>query len=108
MVDLRHRLSKEESRARWRQLRVLWNEYDPIGVVRKSDIGSDQEYESYIGDVLRLLEHEATQEEMVTYLRALVSGHIGLTWSPELAAQTETFAARSRDWYRTKWPGSRV
>jgi hypothetical protein len=49
------RLSKEEFRARWRELRTLWNEYDPIGVVAPTDINTGDEYESYIGPVLRCL-----------------------------------------------------
>jgi hypothetical protein len=106
--DPRRRLHKEESRARWRELRTLWNEYDPIGVVPRTDINTDDEYESYIGPVLRLLEKSATQEEIVSCVREIVRGHIGLTWSAELAVRTEGFAARSREWYRRNWPGTRV
>jgi len=87
---------------------MLWNEYDPIGVVGTADLESNGEYESYVGDVLRLLEQEAPAEEIVTKLRQLLTGHIGLTWSPELAARTERFVARSRDGYGAKWPNTHV
>ena len=102
------RLSKDESRARWRELRKLWNEYDPIGVVDPAEIEVCREYESYVGDVLRFLEKETPSQTIVMYLRQLVTGHIGLPWSSELAARTETFVARCRVWYRTKWPHAYV
>jgi hypothetical protein len=106
VADSQRRLGKAESRARWHELRVLWNEYDPIGVVGPSV--ADDEYESYIGPLLRLLENGANQEELMMYLRVLVSDHMGMTWSPQLAARTEAFIVRARDWYLTHWSGTYV
>jgi hypothetical protein len=36
----------------------------------------------------------------------LVSDHMGMTWSPQLAARTEAFIVRTRDWYLTNWSGA--
>lgn len=94
------RLDKHESRARWQELRALWNAYDPIGVVTEE---RDDEYDAYIGDVMRMLEVGASQNDLIAYLRPLVTGHIGLSWSPYLAERTEEFAAQCVDWYRKKW-----
>ena len=68
------RLSKDESRARWRELRKLWNEYDPIGVVDPAEIEVCREYESYVGDVLRFLEKETPSQTIVMYLRQVGYG----------------------------------
>jgi hypothetical protein len=105
---VKRRLGKEESRARWRELRILWNEFDPIGVVDAAEVEICREYESYVGDVLRLLEKETPAQTIVAYLHQLVTGHIGLPWSSGLAARTETFVARCRDWYGAKWPDTYV
>jgi len=58
------RLSKDQSRQRWRQMRELWNEFDPIGIMGMADWPRD-EYESYLGQTLRLLESRASVDELV-------------------------------------------
>jgi hypothetical protein len=61
------RLDKSDSRERWRQIRDLWNEFDPIGVMGMEDWPRD-EYDSYLGPTLRLLEQDASLEEIQKYL----------------------------------------
>lgn len=108
MTDPRRRLSKEESRVRWRELRKIWNEFDPIGVLREANLETDGEYEMYIGPLLRLLENEASQEEIFEHVRALVTQNMGRRWSEIMIADTERFVTRCREWYRTKWPATVV
>ena len=57
------RLEKEESRSRWRQLRDLWNEFDPIGVYIDDTSFDLDEYSNYCGPCMRLLEQDASREE---------------------------------------------
>ena len=49
-------LTKEQSRARWAEVRALWCDWDPIGVMpsAESDWPLD-EYDAYLGQTLRLL-----------------------------------------------------
>jgi hypothetical protein len=49
-----------------RELRKLWNEYDPIGVVENSEI--DDEYEAYVGPHLSLLEGGASDEAIFDHI----------------------------------------
>jgi hypothetical protein len=98
------RLTKEQSRLRWSQARDLWNEWDPIGVF---SIGRDwprDEYESYVGPTLRLLERGASTDEIVRFLDETASGHIGLTEHPD----PRPFAVQLQTWFADKWPDSVV
>jgi len=70
------RLDKEASRRRWHELRELWNEYDPIGVMDDPDWHRD-EYEAYVGRTMRLLEQAATPADIVDYLEE-TSSYMGL------------------------------
>lgn len=101
------RLSKLESRERWRQIRDLWNEFDPIGVMGMPDWPRD-EYEAYLGPTLRLLESHATADELQRYLAEVTLDRMGLSESPQFAMSRRQFAKRLRDWYEANWPGSSV
>jgi hypothetical protein len=98
------RLSKEESRKRFRELRSLWNDYDPIGCMTP-DAPLD-EYEAYVGRMMRLLERDASVDGIVEYVKAEATGHIGLTWNADLEARTASFAARCRNWFEQGWHGT--
>ena len=108
MTTLRRRLSKDESRMRYRELRKLWNEFDPIWVLQEADLETDDEYEFYIGPVMRLLENEASQEEIFEYVRVVVTSNMARKWSDSMIADTERFVTRCREWYRTRWPATFV
>lgn len=101
------RLAKPDSRERWRQVRDLWNEFDPIGVMGMDDWPRD-EYESYLGQTLRLLEQGASLEEIQKYLAFVTLEHMGLNETPEFELSRRNFAKRLRDWYVEKWPGTHV
>lgn len=99
------RLDKSDSRERWRQVRDLWNEFDPIGVMDMEDSPRD-EHEAYLGPTLRLLEESASLEEIQRYLAFLTLEHMGLTETPQLEVTRRNFAKRLRDWYTEKWSGT--
>jgi hypothetical protein len=61
------RLSNEDSRERWRQIHRPWNQWDPIGVV-PDQAGPDDEYEGYLSDSRRLLERQASEEQIDRFL----------------------------------------
>ena len=54
---------------------VLWNDWDPIGI---NNVAPEDEYDSYIGGVYRLLASGCTREALVTYLIRLEIETIGL------------------------------
>ena len=101
------RLDKSDSRERWRQVRDLWNEFDRIGVMGMEDWPRD-EYESYLGQTLRLSEQDAPPEEIQEYLAFVTPEHMGLSETPQFAMSRRNFAERLRDWYAEKWPGTHV
>ncbi|MBT4487306.1 MAG: hypothetical protein HOK30_08240 [Rhodospirillaceae bacterium] len=98
------RLSKEQSRQRWAELRALWNEFDPIGVMA-DPAWPRNEYEAYVGPTMRLLEQDAGIDEIIKCLDAAVAGSMGLEHEDDKA---KTFACRLRDWFRDKWSGTYV
>ena len=95
-------LDKTQSRQRIAEIRQLWNGWDPIGVVGGN--GPDDEYDGYLAPTLRLLERNATIEEIVAYLKWVTLEHMGL---PQVASP-EDFAQRLREWFKSKWEGTRV
>jgi hypothetical protein len=98
-------LSKTDSRERWRQIRALWNEWDPIGVTGGR---VDDEYDGYLGPTLRLLESRASVEELQRYLAQVTLERMGLSESADAQASRLHFASRLLDWYESSWPGSQV
>ncbi len=101
------RLDKSDSRERWRQVRDVWNEFDPIGVMGMEDWPRD-EYESYLGQTLRLLEQGASLEEIQKYLAFVSLEHMGLNETPQFEMSRRNFAKRLRDSYAEKWQGTHV
>jgi hypothetical protein len=100
------RLSKADSRERWRQIRALWGEFDPIGVGASES--TRDEYDAYLGPTLRLLERRAPLDELQQYLATITLEHMGLSDSPQFQMARRQFARRLRDWCEAQWPGSHV
>ena len=92
-------LSKEQSRARWRELQDLVLSWDPIGVAAIPDWPRD-EYNCLIDPVMRMLERNATSHEIAAALIATVQDHMGLDADPAEVAQ---FAAKAKVWYAERW-----
>jgi hypothetical protein len=98
------RLDKEQSRQRWTELRSLWNEFDPIGVVGTPG-GPEDEYEMYVGPTMRLLEQGADVEELTRYFEWVVCERIGLEFNQAAGTQ---FAERLQRWFNDNWLGTGV
>lgn len=101
------RLSKQQSRRRWAEARELWCKWDPIGVMSMPDWPRD-EYDSYVGPTLRLLESGASLQTLSQYLAQVELGHMGLSDSRQARSSRLAFAAELREWYEKHWAGSRV
>ena len=99
------RLSKEQSRKRWAEVRTLWCEWDPIGVMPIPDWPRD-EYDGYLGATLRLLESGASQEKIAEYLSEIVLQHMGLSETELARSRRLAFAAELQGWYERHWSES--
>lgn len=97
------RLDKDQTRKRWTELQALWNAYDPIGVMADGT-ASRQEYETYVGPMLGLLEAGAPVPRIVRYLYS-VNEQFGLEFDSEEAIQ---FAVRVKNWFQFKWDWTRL
>ena len=96
------KLTKEQSRERWRQLRDLACEWDPVGAI---SIGADRdEYDCLVGPLLRLLEDNADEDALFRYLDLQMKDHFGLLYVPS----TRSFSNKVKSWYEQSWPGSSV
>ena len=92
-------LTKQESRERWRELRCLVNEWDPIGLISAG--APEDEYECVVGPVLRMLETSETPEAIGAYLQGEFAEHFGMS-----GIAASDFALQTHQWYRERWPGS--
>src|SRR6266511_5675056 len=100
-------LSKEQSRLRWLEIRGLWNEWDPIGVL-PAEGGPFDEYDSYLGPSLRLLEQGVSLGEIEKYLEDIVGNHMGLETHGVNYVRSTEFAAKLSSWFSSRWSGSHV
>lgn len=103
------RLDKDQSRQRIKEIRVLWHEWDPIGVY--SDPESDwppDEYDSYLGPCLRLLEQQAPAEELAKYLAYIVGEHMGLGDLASAYPDALQFSHKLQAWFSFSWAGTHV
>jgi len=95
------RLDKQASRQRWGELRDKWNDYDPIGVMDSPEWPRD-EYETYVGETMRMLEQGASVDDIVGYLEE-VSDYMGLKFDRDRALQYSEIFIR---WYQENWRGT--
>jgi hypothetical protein len=87
-------LTKQASRERWREVRSLVNEWDPIGLISAG--APDDEYECVVGPVLRMLETSEAPETIGAYLEIEFAEHFGM---PGVAASE--FAVQAHQWYES-------
>lgn len=62
----------------WNDIKFLWNQFDPIGVLGPDSDCPDDEYDSYVIPTLQLLNEGADFKEMKDYVRYIVEDYIGL------------------------------
>ena len=88
---------KEQYTQQMRELRALWNEFDPIGVYGEDSDWPLDEYESYCGDCLRLLKRKATMPELISYIDTVLDGMElqGYIRQDEI----REFAQRMQEWF---------
>ncbi|HUX80293.1 MAG TPA: hypothetical protein VMW10_11220 [Alphaproteobacteria bacterium] len=99
-----HRLDKVESRTRWRELRDLWNEFDPIGVYIDDQEWPRDEYESYCGTSMRLLEQNAATSELEAYVQSALD-KMGIEGDDK---KINDFVKRMQKWFQEKWSGTHL
>src|SRR5690349_5192575 len=68
-------LSMPQNQPHLKVMAVL-RRWDPIGVIRADN---QDEYDGYSGDVVRLLDGGATVEEVVDYMRWVVTERMGMS-----------------------------
>jgi hypothetical protein len=91
---------KLDSRKRWLELRSLWNEFDPIGVYgsKESDWPLD-EYESYCGPCMRLLEQGTKDHELEATVHSALD-HMGVDANYK---EIKEFVRKMQIWFQTNW-----
>lgn len=94
-------LDKQRSRKRIAEIRRLWNVWDPIGVANEVD----DEYNGYLAPTVRLLEQNASIDEIVAYLNWVTLEHMGLS---QVSSPAEEFARQLQEWFSKNWAGTRV
>ena len=57
-------------------IKRLWIEFDPIGVYGPGSDWPDDEYNSYLGLTLELLEHNASFEQIKNEIHSIVHDHM--------------------------------
>ena len=92
------RLSKEQSRTRWRELRELVNEWDPIGLISMGC--PEDEYECLLDLLMRQLEASHKPKLIAQDLFTHISNHFGL--SPD-KRKTLKFVEKASAWFSEKW-----
>jgi len=100
-------LDKEQSGRRWIEIRARWNQWDPIGVSPDND-GPQDEYDSYLGPSLRLLERSASQQEITEYLSHIVAEYMGLGAAGIQYSNPSKFASELQEWFSANWAGTDV
>jgi hypothetical protein len=77
---------------------LLYSEWDPIGL-KEIAVGSEDEYDAYVGQLGRRLRAGADEEEVAALLE-----HFRLEMGLEPAELPVETARRIRDWYRSAAP----
>jgi len=78
-------IKKQRSREITKQIHdILWLDWDPIGV---NDCAPEDEYDSYIGGVYRLLVGGCKKKEIIDYLESIAQNKMGLSPVSDEASQ---------------------
>jgi hypothetical protein len=85
---------------KWRGLRRLLNEWDPIGVFPHLG-GPDDEYDCLYGPLMDHLHAGAPAQQIAAYLRSELTDHFGID---PTHANVEQFAERLSSWFASGAP----
>ena len=66
------------------------------------------EYDNYLGPCLRLLEKDASIQEIAEYLSQIIGDYMGLGQTGIDYSKPEDFANKLKDWYSENWPDTHV
>lgn len=97
---MKNKISRE-SRV-YRELKDLWNQFDPIGVYGEDSDWLDDEYESYIIPTFAFLEKKADFNTLYSYIHALVNTHMGVDWVKD--EYIVDFVQRIQKWHENLLP----
>jgi hypothetical protein len=81
------------------EVRELWQSWDPIGVMGIPGAPQD-EYDPYLDPTLRLLERDASVDEIEAYLEWVAYKRMGL---PYVQLHAREFAQVLQMWYSERW-----
>ena len=97
-------LDKAASRRRWAEARKIVCDWDPIGVMDNPTWPRD-EYDCIIGPVLRLLERDASIEELQAYLEKELTEHFGIGY---VDADVQRVSKTLKSWFSDNWRETRT
>ena len=98
------RLTRDQSRRRWRELQDLIWAWDPVGVSDVADWPRD-EYDCLVGSLLRRLEQGQGPKEIAAFLEREITDHFGL--EPH-HYDFDHVATEARRWFVEMWEGTLV
>jgi hypothetical protein len=93
------RLSAQELKRRYRELRDLVNEWDPQGLLNAG--APEDEYDRLVGPLLRRLEAKEAPEQVAVFLTSEMAEHFGMGVPDALP-----FAIRAHAWCTERWPNN--
>ncbi len=93
------RLTKQQSRQRWSELRDLVREWDPLGVMVDPEWPRD-EYDCFVGPVASLLERDAPLADIAAFLQNELQDHFGLD---PANYHSSAFALKLKSWFKENW-----
>ena len=91
------RLTAQQLRVRYRELRDLVNSWDPVGLI--ADGAPINEYDCLVGPILRCLEGHQPASSIAEYLKREFGDRFGVP-----LRDPENFAAQAIAWYSQRWP----
>jgi hypothetical protein len=94
------RITAQELRTRYAELRELVNSWDPVGLI-EAGLPED-EYDCVVGPILRRLEERQNAAAIAAFLDSEFCDHFGA-----VARDSSSFAVRAVSWYTERWPDTK-
>ena len=86
------------------ELRVLWNQFDPIGGISSTNLETDDEYDSYHRIILKHLNEGSDNYKLLHAIKHVVTVNMGMSWNDHLEKSTRSFIENVLNWFETKKP----